>query len=161
MGERKLFRSFLWGEENFLEEAFLPPTPPIFQEPWRKGIIFLCLFVRLSVERTNPSLKVFVHLFQKVVQSRAKSPCRPSQRAKFSLILPKTQERVNFFALQRKRENPRRGFSLFSNYGFSWGKGNFLKKAFLPPHPYLSKTFKRVIFWVVIVNLCARRNFCV
>ena len=29
-------------------------------------------------------------------------------------IVRQTQERVNFFALQRKRENPRRGFSFFS-----------------------------------------------
>ena len=55
--------------------------------------------------RTNQSRKVFVHLFQKV--AGVKGRVAP-------YIVRKTQERVNFFALQRKRENPRRGFSFFS-----------------------------------------------
>jgi hypothetical protein len=29
------------------------------------------------------------------------------------------------------------------------GEENFLKKAFLPPHPQLSKTFKKIIFLVL------------
>ena len=36
---------FTWGKENFLKEAFLPPTPPSFQE-LSKGNIVLFYIVR-------------------------------------------------------------------------------------------------------------------
>ena len=39
-----------------------------------------------------------------------------------------------FLCLQRKRENPRRGFSFFG-LCLSWGEEPFLKKGFLPPTP--------------------------
>ena len=30
----------MWGKENFLKEAFLSPTPPIFQELSNRGVIY-------------------------------------------------------------------------------------------------------------------------
>ena len=36
------------------------------------------------------------------------------------------------------------------------GEGNFLKKVFLPPHPYPSKTFKQGCYLYFL--LCAEKN---
>ena len=60
--------------------------------------------VESGVFALHPSGKFLVKFFSKNLRGfGASSPI---------LIVPKTQERVNFFAEQRKRENPRRGFSL-------------------------------------------------
>ena len=55
--------------------------------------------------------KFWSSFFKSLRRSRARSPWRSPQRAK-PFIVRKTQERVNLFAKQIKRENPRRGFSL-------------------------------------------------
>ena len=56
------------GEENFLKKAFLPPYPYL-SKTLKMGVIFLRLFLCLSVERTNPSLKVFSQVFFKKLAS--------------------------------------------------------------------------------------------
>ena len=100
----------------------------------------------------HPRVKVFVHLFQKVAQSRARS-LGALRRGRNSLIVRKTQERVNFFAKQRKRENPRRGFSFFSWCFFMWGKENFLKEVFPSPiPPSFQELSSGVIFKIYIVR---------
>ena len=49
--------------------------------------------------------------FQKANEVKGEEPLAPSAEGETLLVVRKTQERVNFFAKQRKRENPRRGFS--------------------------------------------------
>ena len=58
--------------------------------------------------------------FSKSLRGQGSEPLSLSAESEILPILPKTQERVNSFAEQRKRENPRRGFSLF------WYKVTFL-----------------------------------
>ena len=49
--------------------------------------------------------------FQKANRFSGRRPEAHSAECETPSIVRKTQERVNFFAEQRKRENPRRGFS--------------------------------------------------
>jgi len=41
------------------------------------------------------------------------------------------------------------------------GEGNFLKKVFLPPHPYPSKTFKQKLYLALqsVLKHCVYKNF--
>ena len=126
------------GEGNFLRKKFSFPQTPILQKPWNKSFIFLSLFCAsigwACYVCTNPWLKVFVHLFQKVARVWGEKPHNyPS---------PNAGEGEFLCVLQRKRENPRRGFSLVW-FDVFMGEENFLKKAFLPPNPQLSKTLKQ------------------
>ena len=76
--------------------TFLPPTPPNSQK-LLNGVIFCCPYLLTDTVGkfvTNlgeqcPFFKVFARLFQKAALSRARSPCRPSQWAKFPLSFPK------------------------------------------------------------------------
>ena len=100
-GEGVIFLLFA-GEENFLKEgsslaSFFVSSPQSHRAQ--------------CTSHKERSRKVFVHLFQKVVGSQGDALRRTPQSAKYSVVR-KTQERVNFFAEQRKRENPRRGFFL-------------------------------------------------
>ena len=94
------------GEETFFKKKAFFPHTPIFKEI-ATGSFLLSNIVRSTIKQLMfaqyPRLKVFAHLFQKV--ARVKGRVAP-------YILTKTQEWVNSFATQRKRENPRRGFSL-------------------------------------------------
>ena len=77
-------------------------------------------------------MKVFSQVFfKKLAGSQGGALRRPPQRAK-PFIVRQTQERVNFFAKQRKRENPRRGFSFFS-WCLYVGEEKLLSRSFLPP----------------------------
>ena len=104
------------GEGKILERIFPSPTPLSFQELSKKGIIYIFYIVRSTVESAmfaqtgrvgacSHRLKVFSQVFFKKL-ARVKGRVAP-------FIVRPTQERVNFFAEQRKRENPRRGFSFF------------------------------------------------
>ena len=96
-------------------------------------------------------MKVFARLFQKAAQSRARSPCRTPQSAK-SPIVRKTQERVNSFACKGRGRTLVGGSPLFVDFVFFVGEENFLKEAFLPPHPYPSKTFKCGMYFFSLHN---------
>ena len=58
--------------------------------------------------------KSFRPPFSKGGRFSGRRPEAHSAECETPSIVQKTQERVNFFAKQRKRENPRRGFSFYS-----------------------------------------------
>ena len=70
-----------------------------------------CRESRCEFRKTMPDIQSFRPPFSKGGAVKGAEPLSPIAMGETPLILPKTQERVNFFALQRKRENPRRGFS--------------------------------------------------
>ena len=187
---------FSWGEEPFLKEGFLPPTPPNSQELWM-GVIFCfytpadgwyresCYKFRstmpdfwLSALPTffkekvfpspNPHLSktlnvgcffIFLHTCWRIVSGELLQIKENNARySKFSPAFFKRRRcqgrgalvahrngrnfpypsqnagEGEFLCLQRKRENPRRGFS-FLVCVYTWGEEPFLKEGFLPPTP--------------------------
>ena len=105
----------------------------------------------LCSHRTH-AIKVFARLFQKA--ARVKGRVAP-------YIVRKTQERVNFFALQRKRENPRRVFSLIFSLCLEFFVTFFIFVTFFEKK-VTPKNFLAESFWL---TLCARRmnalySFC-
>ena len=133
-----------------MKEFFLPPNPHPFKN-FQARIIFLFCIVRSTPKRTmfapHPLFKVFSQVFfKKLAGSQGRALSRSPQRAKFS-YRSKNAGEGEFLCLQRKRENPRRGFSFFGSLGFNTGEENFLKEAFPPPNPQPSKTFKQGLFF--------------
>ena len=97
----------------------------------------------------RPRNKVFSQVFfKKLAGSQGRALSRSPQRAKLS-YRSKNAGEGEFLCLQRKRENPRRGFSFFGDLGFNTGEGNFFKKVLHPPNPQPSKTLKKGLFFVL------------
>ena len=48
----------MWGEENFLKEAFLPPTPPNFQELSNESFILVYIVRSSTMFAQNDSVGV-------------------------------------------------------------------------------------------------------
>ena len=95
----------------------------------KRQIVFFakpCLFVRHKFHRTNSEekrkFKFFCPTFlrKKSGRGRGRAALVVLRRGRKTLFVLKAQERVNFLAAKRlkKRENPRRGFSLKSNNYF-------------------------------------------
>ena len=136
-----------------MKEFFLPPNPHPFKN-FQVGAIFLFCIVRSTLKRTmfalRPRKKVFSQVFfKKLAGSQGRALSRSPQRAKLS-YRSKNAGEGEFLCLQRKRENPRRGFSLWGSLGFNTGEENFLKEAFPPPYPLFSRTFKQGLFFCFV-----------
>ena len=94
----------------------------------KRQIVFFakpCPFVRHKFHRTNSEKRKFkffcpTFLRKKSGRGRGRAALVALRRGRKTLFVLKAQERVNFLAAKRlkKRENPRRGFSIKSNNYF-------------------------------------------
>ena len=114
---------FYGGKKTFLRKKLFFPPYPYLSKTLKIGFYFSPNNAQCS---HKPQLESFRPPFSKGGSVKGEEPLSPVATGEILLILPKTQERVNFFATQRKRENPRRGFSLFVDFLLcAWWQGNF------------------------------------
>ena len=100
----------------------------------------------------RPRRKVFSQVFfKKLAGSQGRALSRSPQRAKFS-YRSKNAGEGEFLCLQRKRENPRRGFSLFGSLWFNTGEGKILERIFPSPEPPTFKNFQAGITFFVLYS---------
>ena len=146
---------FFVGEENFLKEVFLPPHP-YPSKTFKRGVIFLVYIVRSTNKRTMFALTYawkFSPAFFKRRRSQGREALVALRRVRNSPIVRKTQERVNFFACKERGRTLVGGSPLIVLLIFFVGKGNFLKKVFLSPHPYLQKLSNVILFFCLHYSL--------